>query len=324
MASEIRGVRIVQLDVTRHEAALAALWDAATDKRRGEMGLHPLLDHGCPVLRRSGAFGVGVFEGQDLVSVAVAMTALADDARSSRVMPGVMHISSVATLPGRWGQGLGGRAVNAILAQGKRRGYARTSLWTHAGNPISRHLYESLGFALSGRTKVDDFGEDIVHYLRELSAEPVAPRPAARLLCCDADDRVLLLQWRDPFDGYELWEPPGGGIEYGETPRDTVLREWAEETGLDAPALVGDPNTVGRDLFWLGDRYVGDEYFFLGRVKTAGVPDPSGHTGIEQASYLGHAWIPWQRLADLEGADEPDVLAVLRRLDPGGPWSEST
>jgi 8-oxo-dGTP pyrophosphatase MutT (NUDIX family) len=148
----------------------------------------------------------------------------------------------------------------------------------------------------------------------------VAPRAAARLLCVDTDARVLLMQWRDPFDGHELWEPPGGGIEPGETSRQAVLREWAEETGLPEPELVGLPVSVSRDLLWLGDRYVGDEDFYLGRAATAGEPDVSGQTEIEQASYLGHRWIPWQEITLLGGADKPDTLAVLRRLAPDGPW----
>jgi len=232
-----------------------------------------------------------------------------------------MHISSVATVPGRWGEGLGRQAVRAILAQGVRRGYARSQLWTHARNDISRHLYESLGFTWSRRTKIDDFGEEIVHYTRELTAEPVAPRSAARLLCLDAEDRVLLLQWRDPFDGHELWEPPGGGLEPGEDDEAAVLREWVEETGLPAPELEVEPVLVARDRLWLGDRYVGDEAFFLGRAASAGDPDVSGHTEIEQVSYLGHRWIPWRQLDELAGSDEPDVLAVLRRLNPDGPWA---
>ncbi|MEP6667211.1 MAG: bifunctional GNAT family N-acetyltransferase/NUDIX hydrolase [Nocardioidaceae bacterium] len=323
MGDEHSSGRVIELDADLYDEALGALWEAATDVGREATGLHGLPEHAASTLRRLSGFGVGVVEGEDLVSAAVAMPALADDARSPRVHPGMMHISSVATSPGRWGEGLGRRAVKAILAQGKRRGFARAQLWTHAGNPGSRRLYESLGFALSGRTKVDDFGEDIVHYIRELTAEPVAPRPASRLLCCDEDDRVLLLNWRDPFDGFELWEPPGGGIEAGETPRVAVLREWAEETGLPAPKLVADPVVVGRDLLWLGDRYVGDEHFFLGRLEAA-EPDVSGQTEIEQASYLGHRWMPWQQLADLDGSDEPDILAVLRRLDPEGPWAEPT
>ncbi|WP_435612247.1 NUDIX domain-containing protein [Streptomyces sp. bgisy159] len=68
-------------------------------------------------------------------------------------------------------------------------------------------------------------------------------RPAARVICLDAANRLLLLHWRDPFDGTWLWEPPGGGIESGETPLVTARRERAEETGLD-PAAVLDRSVL--------------------------------------------------------------------------------
>ncbi|MGA9344290.1 MAG: GNAT family N-acetyltransferase [Nocardioidaceae bacterium] len=313
--------RIHQLNADRDDQALIALWAAATEARRGQTGLNRPREHAGSALRRPGAFGVGVFEADVLLSLAVALPAVDDDGRGTRAMPGLMHISSVATEPDRWGEGLGRRVVKAILVQGIRRGFARAQLWTHASNPMSRHLYESLGFTWSHRAKPDDFGEEIVHYTRELTAEPVAPRAAARMLCLDPEDRVLLLRWRDPFDGHELWEPPGGGIEPGETAGVAVLREWAEETGLPAPTLQGEAALVARDRLWFGDRYVVDESFFLGRVEVAGTPDVSGHTEIEQASYLGHRWIPWRQLDELDGADEPDVLAVLRRLAPEGPWA---
>lgn len=313
--------RVGVLTAARDDEAAASLWAAATDVRREATGLNRILEHGVSVLHRPGAFAVGLFDGDELVAMAVAMPALEDNARSTRVMPGMMHISSVATTPARWGQGLGGHVVRAVLAQGTRRGYARAQLWTHAANLISRRLYERLGFVLSGRTMVDDFAEPIVHYVRELTAEPMPPRPAARLLCFDPADRVLLIHWRDPFDGQELWEPPGGGIEAGETSRETALREWREETGLPEPELVGGPVPVARDLLWLGERYVGDEDFYLGHLGEASDPDVSGHTEIEQTSYLGHRWIPWQQIPELDGADKPDTLAVLRRLAPDGPWA---
>ncbi|NUP48161.1 MAG: NUDIX hydrolase [Catenulispora sp.] len=51
------------------------------------------------------------------------------------------------------------------------------------------------------------------------------------------DGRVLMVRERGTgatgrHDGQEYWTLPGGGIEPGETPEQTVMREVAEEVGL--------------------------------------------------------------------------------------------
>lgn len=54
-------------------------------------------------------------------------------------------------------------------------------------------------------------------------------------LCWDGD-RVLLVNHR-AVSGPNLWLPPGGGLEFGETLETALKREFLEETGLDiAPA----------------------------------------------------------------------------------------
>ena len=52
------------------------------------------------------------------------------------------------------------------------------------------------------------------------------------------DDRVLLSRLAPYLSATERWTLPGGGIEFGEHPRDAVVREVYEETGLHAQ--VGD------------------------------------------------------------------------------------
>jgi len=46
------------------------------------------------------------------------------------------------------------------------------------------------------------------------------------------EGRILLLKRKS-----ELWEFPGGGVEWGENPQDTAIRETREETGLTAQNL---------------------------------------------------------------------------------------
>ncbi len=278
-----------------------------------DLGLEGISEAGS-VIQRPGAFAVGLVDDDNLISMALAMPGRADDGRSEHNVPGLAHISSVATLPGRWGEGLGGRCVRAIMCQATRRGFARVQLWTHRSNAGARRLYEREGFEPSGREKVDDYGEQIVHYLRELPVIPWVARPASRLVCLDPEDRILLLHWRDPMDGYQLWEPPGGGVESGESSYDAVVREWREETGLPLPRMSENHTWVGRESIYNGQRAVVDEAFFLGRAMAAGDPNPDEATAAEQDAYLGFAWVSRHKLGELDDPVEPDLLPVLARL----------
>lgn len=293
--------------------ALSSMWQSATNLRRHQLGL-TYLTRAAPALSRPGSFGVGLYEGSELVSAAVAMPARGDDGHSDVNVPGLAHISSVVTETTRWGKGHAGRAVRALMTHATRRGYARVQLWTHLSNEGARRLYEREGFRCSGREKVDDYGEVIVHYLRELPSLEVKSRPAARLVCLDALDRVLLMRWRDPVDGHVLREPPGGGIEDGESPRDAVVREWYEETGLSVPTFFSDATRVARDTVWCGTRWVGDEHFFLGRLADSPRVQPGAFTDVEIAGFLGSAWVGRRELDRLDDPVEPDLLPVLRRL----------
>jgi 8-oxo-dGTP pyrophosphatase MutT (NUDIX family) len=55
-------------------------------------------------------------------------------------------------------------------------------------------------------------------------------RRAVRALVLDPDDRVLLVRFDWPDK--QVWAPPGGGIDEGETPEQAIVRELAEECGL--------------------------------------------------------------------------------------------
>lgn len=68
---------------------------------------------------------------------------------------------------------------------------------------------------------------------------------------CVRDDRVLLARSPAPGGTHE-WVLPGGGMEHGEDPLDTVVRELDEETGyrVEVTGLLGidsSRRTFGRE-----------------------------------------------------------------------------
>lgn len=60
--------------------------------------------------------------------------------------------------------------------------------------------------------------------------------------------RVALVRSSNPRHTPSLWWLPGGGIDFGEAPEDTLVREFREETGLEvrSPVLLGVTSDVRR------------------------------------------------------------------------------
>ncbi|MEU0072374.1 NUDIX hydrolase [Streptomyces sp. NPDC006332] len=81
-------------------------------------------------------------------------------------------------------------------------------------------------------------------------------RVAAYAICV-RDGQLLLSRSPAPDGGPPEWVPPGGGMEHGEDPYDTVVREVEEETGyvIEVTGLLGVdsshrtfPGRFGRDV----------------------------------------------------------------------------
>jgi GNAT superfamily N-acetyltransferase len=142
-------------------------WRAAEEARRGGPASP---EHGGRVrghMQNPTAF-LFVAEGQGGISgMAVGMQGLADDGAGPPI-EGLCHVGAVFVAPGRWGEALGGRLVDAALSEARSRGYGRAQLWTHADNRRAHRLYGRHGFLRTGREKPDDLGETIVHYERVL------------------------------------------------------------------------------------------------------------------------------------------------------------
>lgn len=147
--------------IRRHEAGVTG--SDAADETRGEAEGQVRRRLSAP-----GGFAVVAEEGGELVAAALALQALEREGAGPGPVPGLAHVTMVAVAPGRWGRGLGATVLSAALREASARGFRRAQLWTHETNRRAQRLYERLGWVASGQTKIDDQGEAIRHYAREL------------------------------------------------------------------------------------------------------------------------------------------------------------
>jgi 8-oxo-dGTP diphosphatase len=125
----------------------------------------------------------------------------------------------------------------------------------------------------------------------------------AAVVLVDPDGRVLLAQRPEGKAMAGLWEFPGGKVDPGETPEAALIRELAEELGIDVAASCLAPFTFAShayaDFHLLMPLYV--------CRKWAGIPV------AREGQHL--RWVRPARLADypMPPADKP-LLALLRDL----------
>jgi 8-oxo-dGTP diphosphatase len=50
---------------------------------------------------------------------------------------------------------------------------------------------------------------------------------------CVQEDKILLIHHKGIGKKGSLWAPPGGGLDFGESAEQTLMREYKEETGLE-------------------------------------------------------------------------------------------
>ncbi|MEV6343448.1 NUDIX domain-containing protein [Actinoplanes sp. NPDC051851] len=142
-------------------------------------------------------------------------------------------------------------------------------------------------------------------------------RVAAYGVCRAADGRILLTRGSEAAAFPGVWSLPGGGVDHGEHPDDTVVREFAEETGLvvritGLRAVISDVTPLPEaDILEHTDRIVYDVEVTGGelRAETDGTSD-----AVEWAAHADLPLLPFTaRILGVRfdeagitiGADEP-------------------
>src|SRR5690606_3544109 len=123
-------------------------------------------------------------------------------------------------------------------------------------------------------------------------------RPLLLVAACalvDVDGRVLIARRPAGKPMAGLWEFPGGKVEQGEVPEATVIRELAEELGIDVTAACLAPLTFASHSY--DDFHLMMPLFVCRRWQGT----PSAREGQELA------WVRPIRLADypMPPADKP-------------------
>ncbi|MEV3855356.1 NUDIX hydrolase [Streptomyces sp. NPDC050095] len=133
---------------------------------------------------------------------------------------------------------------------------------------------------------------------------------------CVRDGQVLLARWV-AGDGTKRWTLPGGGMDHGEDPYDTVIREVDEETGytVEPTVLLGVhsvlrryPRKLGKVADFHGLRIVYEGLITAGTLRH----EQDGSTDMA-------AWHALDAVADLPRVELVDVgLRLWRERPPQG------
>ena len=143
---------------------------------------------------------------------------------------------------------------------------------------------------------------DYMRSLRDVVGHRLLLVPAVAAIVRD-EDRVLIL--RKAEDG--AWSLPAGAIDPGESPQDAVVREMAEETGLELTSarLI---TVLGGEAF--RTRYPnGDEVEFTICVFEGEVRSYSPVAVDGEATAF--RWVEAARVADLLDLPYPEALFVV-------------
>lgn len=146
-------------------------------------------------------------------------------------------------------------------------------------------------------------------------------RQAARAVVLDPADRILLVRFQ--FPARTVWATPGGGVDGGETHEQAIVRELAEEAGLEEVELGPWIWTRTHVFPFESGRWDGQQERYV-LVRTPAFEPAPRFTPDELAAEFVTA-VRWWTQAELAAAEElfaprrlPELVAALLRDGPPG------
>jgi ADP-ribose pyrophosphatase YjhB (NUDIX family) len=145
-------------------------------------------------------------------------------------------------------------------------------------------------------------------------------RLAARTLVLTPERRVLLMRFRSPWRGADIWITPGGSLKCEEDARDAARRKLREETGFQLNHVGPELWTRDHDLSSHGVPILQRERYFLVQVEEFVPWADSLEVGEEKDWFRGFRWWPLDELPDVAEEFAPRRLgALVRELLRTGP-----
>ena len=131
------------------------------------------------------------------------------------------------------------------------------------------------------------------------------------------EDRILLSRLAPVVTTDELWTLPGGGLDHGEDPRDAVIREIHEETGLTAEVgRTARVYSAHAPSAWRDGRRIDAHALRIVYDGWVPVDAPQPRVVEVDGSTAEAAWVPVRDVLDGTVPAAPLVLEALRDHQP--------